>query len=119
MPLLLLVIVACTLAAAAVYLPAAIRAERAKILWVLAVPLPWIIEIVLGQTHQFNRIRHGPEWVGIAFEAALWANPAVWLAAFLLLRKARPFVASFVVVNVFIALLATIVASCDFAGACF
>jgi len=115
----LLAIIVCTLGATAGELPAATRVEGWKLLGLLVLPIPWIVEIVLGQTHQFNRIHHGPKWVAIVSEAAFWANPALWLVAFLWLKRARPCVTPFIAFNAVATVASTIVAGCDLAGACF
>lgn len=61
----------------------------------------------------------GQRWVGTAITIAAIANPILWLTAIVWLKRARQCLVPFVVFNILITPFATILAGCDWAGACF
>jgi hypothetical protein len=100
-------------------LRSAVRTEGWKLLVLIAVPVPWLVEIVLGQTHQFGHMRHGPAWVPTVIASAAFANVVLWVIVLTWLWRGRRCVVPFIAANVLIMPLASLVAGCDWAGACF
>jgi hypothetical protein len=97
----------------------AYRIEGRRAFFVILLIVPWVVDIFLGYTHEFGERRGGPAWVGQAIDLAAIANPVLWVAALITLRRSWRFVLPFVAFNIFVAPLAIIYSSCSWAGACF
>ncbi len=95
------------------------RIEGQSLYALLIITIPWIAELALGLTHPFGQRRGEPSWIGHAIEISALANPILWVAAILGLRRAWRCVLPFVTFNVLVAPVVTLYAACSWAGACF
>jgi hypothetical protein len=117
-PALYLAVLLALLGVAGIRLRSAAREEGWKLLGLAVLPLPWIAQIALGETHKFGQVHHGPTWAPQAMGSALIANFVLWLVAIAWLWRARRCVVPFVAANVLVMPIATLTGACDWAGAC-
>ncbi|HXQ09385.1 MAG TPA: hypothetical protein VN805_00120 [Caulobacteraceae bacterium] len=117
LPAMLLALIGGLLGLAARRIPAGFRAEGWKLLLLVLVPLPWLVEIALAQAYPSGEVHGGPVWVERLAGYAMLANPVLWAAAMILLWKARRCVVPFLLANLVLALGATAWFGAQWAGA--
>jgi hypothetical protein len=97
----------------------AYKVEGRKVLLLLLLVVPWMVDLILGYGFAGHpgRSNAGPFWVGPAILVAALANPVLWGLALVRFRGVRRQVAPFLWFNVLIAPFAALIAALSHAGA--
>jgi hypothetical protein len=98
--------------------PEAVESEGRRLLILAIVPLPWIIELVLGQMFKAGPGADSPGWTARALQIAFFANPLLWIGAVVRLRNAWRFVLPFLGFNLVSAAFGSMAAFCSLSGTC-